>query len=207
MNKITDIKPQVKNPTRCNVYLDNAFYCGLELETVMRYRLKAGDDIEKERLDEIQSDSETARAFDKALSFISLSKKTKKQVRDYLTKKGYTDKTIDRALEKMQSYAFIDDEDYARDYARSVAANKGKRLIALELKRKGVSDADASAALDELGDELPSATAVAEKYAKNKEKNRENLLKCYKYLLSKGFSYDTAKQAADEIFRYEDDNF
>lgn len=207
MNKITDIKPQVKNPTRCNVYLDNAFYCGLELETVMRFRLKAGDDIEKERLDEIQSDSETARAFDKALSFISLSKKTKKQVRDYLTKKGYTDKTIDRALEKMQSYAFIDDEDYARDYARSVAANKGKRLIALELKRKGVSDADASAALDELGDELPSATAVAEKYAKNKEKNCENLLKCYKYLLSKGFSYDTAKQAADEIFRYEDDNF
>lgn len=207
MNKITDIKPQVKNPTRCNVYLDNAFYCGLELETVMRYRLKAGDDIEKERLDEIQSDSETARAFDKALSFISLSKKTKKQVGDYLTKKGYTDKTIDRALEKMQSYAFIDDEDYARDYARSVSANKGKRLIALELKRKGVSDADASAALDELGDELPSATAVAEKYAKNKEKNRENLLKCYKYLLSKGFSYDTAKQAADEIFRYEDDNF
>lgn len=207
MNKITDIKPQVKNPTRCNVYLDNAFYCGLELETVMRYRLKAGDDIEKERLDEIQSDSETARAFDKALSFISLSKKTKKQVRDYLTKKGYTDKTIDRALEKMQSYAFVDDEDYARDYARSVSANKGKRLIALELKRKGVSDADASAALDEFGDELPSATAVAEKYAKNKEKNRENLLKCYKYLLSKGFSYDTAKQAADEIFRYEDDNF
>lgn len=207
MNKITDIKPQVKNPTRCNVYLDNAFYCGLELETVMRYRLKAGDDIEKERLDEIQSDSETARAFDKALSFISLSKKTKKQVRDYLTKKGYTDKTIDSALEKMQSYAFVDDEDYARDYARSVSANKGKRLIALELKRKGVSDADASAALDELGDELPSATAVAEKYAKNKEKTRENLLKCYKYLLSKGFSYDTAKQAADEIFRYEDDNF
>lgn len=207
MNKITDIKPQVKNPTRCNVYLDNAFYCGLELETVMRYRLKAGDDIEKERLDEIQSDSETARAFDKALSFISLSKKTKKQVRDYLTKKGYTDKTIDCALEKMQSYAFIDDEDYARDYARSVSANKGKRLIALELKRKGVSDADASAALDEFGDELPSATAVAEKYAKNKKKNRENLLKCYKYLLSKGFSYDTAKQAADEIFKYEDDNF
>lgn len=207
MNKITDIKPQVKNPTRCNVYLDNAFYCGLELETVMRYRLKAGDDIEKERLDEIQSDSETARAFDKALSFISLSKKTKKQVRDYLTKKGYTDKTIDSALEKMQSYAFIDDEDYARDYARSVSANKGKRLIALELKRKGVSDADADAALDELGDELPSATAVAAKYAKNKENTRENLLKCYKYLLSKGFSYDTAKQAADEIFRYEDDNF
>ena len=100
MNKITDIKPQVKTPTRCNIYLDNAFYCGLELETVMRYRLKIGTEIEKEKLDEIQADSEKSRAFDKALNFISRSKKTEKQVRDYLTTKGYLDKTIDGVIEK-----------------------------------------------------------------------------------------------------------
>lgn len=207
MNKITDIKPQVKNPTRCSIYLDNAFYCGLELETVMRYRLKIGTEIEKEKLDEIQADSEKSRAFDKALNFISRSKKTEKQVRDYLMTKGYLDKTIDGVIEKMASYSFIDDADYSADYARSVSKNKGKRLIAMELKRKGVSDEDMSAALDNLGDELPSAVAVAEKYSKNKEKTRENSLRCYKFLLSKGFSYDTAKEAVDKIFQNEDDNF
>ena len=84
MKKITDIKPQVKTPTRCNVYLDNAFYCGLELETVMRHRLKIGDEISPGRLDEIQAESESLRALDKALGFISRSQKTKKQVADYL---------------------------------------------------------------------------------------------------------------------------
>ena len=77
----------------------------------------------------------------------------------------------------------------------------------MEVKRKGVSDEDMSAALDNLGDELPSAVAVAEKYSKNKEKPRENSLSCYKFLLSKGFSYDTAKEAVDKIFQNEDDNF
>ena len=55
MKKITDIKPQVKNPTRCNIYLDNAFYCGLELETIMKNRLKIGTEIAEERLNEIQT--------------------------------------------------------------------------------------------------------------------------------------------------------
>ena len=60
---------------------------------------------------------------------------------------------------------------------------------------------------DLAGDELPAARAIAEKYSRNKEKTRENSLKCYKYLLSKGFSYETAKEATDEIFKNEDDNF
>ena len=197
MNKITDIKPQIKTPTRCNIYLDNVFYCGLELETVMRYRLKIGMEITKERLDEIQYDSERTRAMDKALSFISRSKKTEKQVRDYLSGKGYTEKTIDEVIAKMSSYSFINDADYATDYTHYVAKGKGKKLIALELKRKGVSDQDMRDALDNIGDELPSAIAVAEKYCKNKEKTKENMLKCYKYLLTKGFSYDTAKEAAE----------
>ena len=78
MKVITDIKPQVKTPTRCSIYLDNVFYCGLELETVMRHRLKIGDQIEPEELDEIQFDSERVRAIEKALSFVTKSKKTQK---------------------------------------------------------------------------------------------------------------------------------
>ena len=46
MKKITDIKPPVKNKTRCSIFLDNAYYCGLELETVMRNRLKIGTEIQ-----------------------------------------------------------------------------------------------------------------------------------------------------------------
>ena len=33
MKKITDIKPQVKTPTRCNIYLDNAFSLAKLLKT------------------------------------------------------------------------------------------------------------------------------------------------------------------------------
>ncbi len=209
MKTITDIKPQVKNPTRCNIYLDNSFYCGLELETVMRHRLKIGASVSPEDLDEIQAESETMRALDKALNFISRSQKTKKQVEDYLESKGYLKKTIEAVLDKMSAYKFVNDQNYAKDYVKSASKNKGKRLISLELKRKGVSIDDMSEALNDIDGETETeaATKIAEKYLKNKEKTRENAVKCYKYLLSKGFDYETAKEAADKIIKDEDDNF
>ena len=205
MKVITDIKPQVKTPTRCSIYLDNVFYCGLELETVMRHRLKIGDQIEPERLDEIQMESECARALDKALSFITKSKKTQKQVKEHLYSKGYTEQTVASVIEKMNDYRFLDDGDYAETYARSYSKTKGKKLIEMELKKKGVSEEDMSLAIENIGDQTESAVKIAEKYLKNKTKDKPNMLKCYKYLLSKGFEYDVAKSAIERLGHNEDD--
>lgn len=207
MKVITDIKPQQKTPTRCNIFLNNSFYCGLELETVMKYRLKIGLEIEEEKLDEIQCDSERLKATDKALNFLSNRAKTKKQVKEYLEKKGYTEKTVIAVMEKLIEYKYVSDENYAEDYVRVYSSKKGKRLIEMELKQKGVSDIDMQNALDSIENEEESALKIAEKYMKFKEKSKENLLKCYKYLLSKGFDYDLAKQTIEKVKENEDDLF
>ena len=205
MKVITDIKPQVKTPTRCSIYLDNAFYCGLELETVMRHRLKIGDQIEPEKLDEIQFDSERVRALDKALSFVTKSKKTQKQAKEHLFSKGYTEQTVESVIEKMKDYRFLDDGDYAESYAKSYSKTKGKKLIEMELKKRGISEEDMSLAIENIGDQTESAVLIAEKYLKNKQKDKANLLKCYKYLLSKGFDYEVSKTVIERLGHNEDD--
>ena len=207
MKVITDIKPQQKTPTRCNIYLNNTFYCGLELETVMKYRLKIGLEIEEEKLDEIQCDSERLKATEKALNYLSNRAKTKRQVKEYLEKKGYTEKTVLAVMEKLEEYKYVADENYAEDYVRVYSSKKGKRLIAMELKQKGVSEEDMRSALDSIENEEESALKIAEKYLKFKEKSKENLLKCYKYLLSKGFDFDLAKQTIEKVKENEDDLF
>ena len=89
MNEITAITPQIKDKTRCNIYIDGRFYCGLTLQTAITHRLKVGQTVDLEFLSQIQLDSEKNTALDKALTHISATRKTEKQVRDFLSGKGY----------------------------------------------------------------------------------------------------------------------
>ncbi|MDE7305894.1 MAG: recombination regulator RecX, partial [Clostridia bacterium] len=68
MSEITSIEPQKKDKERCNVYVDGRFYCGIKLEVAIKFHLKAGMQIEKSRLDEIQLETEKSQAMDKAFT-------------------------------------------------------------------------------------------------------------------------------------------
>ena len=197
MNEITSIMPQVKDKTRCNVYVDGRFCCGLTLEAVMKYRLKAGQIVSAERLAEIQLESEKNTAFDKALLHLSATRKTERQVRTFLSGKGYLSAVIDYVIEKLRSYNFLNDEEYAESYVEFASRKKGGRLIRMELKGKGLSDGDIDEALQGLDEEteLQTAKGIFEKYMRGKTADKATLQKACRHLLSKGFSYDIAKDA------------
>ncbi len=197
MNEITAITPQVKDKTRCNIFLDGKFYCGLALETAIKYRLKAGATVSTEFLSEIQLESEKTAALDKALTHISATRKTEKQIRDFLAKKGYLPAVCDFVVEKMRGYDFLNDGEYAEAYAAAAGRKKGVRLIKMELKSKGIADGEIDEALLSLDDETQEAAArtILEKYMRNKTADKETLYKAFRYLLGKGFEYETARAA------------
>lgn len=201
MPEITSITPQVKDKTRCNIYIDGRFYCGLTLETTVKNRLKVGQTVSLQYLEEIQLESEKNTAFDKALTHISATRKTEKQIRDFLTKKGYLPTVVNYAVEKMRGYGFLDDGEYAESYVGFSAKKKGEKLIRMELRAKGVSDEYIDGALDGLDEETQAETArtLAQKYMRGKEPTKENIQKAYRHLLGKGFDYEVAKNALSAL--------
>lgn len=195
MAEITDIAPQVKDKERCNIYIDGRFYCGLKLETALRHRLKVGDQIELSELDAIQLENERSQALDKAMTHLTHSMKTEKEIRDFLKKKGYVEAVADYAVQKLKEYGFLDDDEYCRQYVSSAGKNKGARLIAYELRRRGAAEESIERALSEFSGEEDAAAAVLKKYMRGREFSKENLSKAFRHLMSKGFDYDTAKDA------------
>lgn len=195
MSEITGILPQKKDATRCNIYLNGSFYCGMKLEVVIKNRLKVGQDVELSYLDALQLESEKATALDKAMTHLSSSMKTRRQVSDFLRKKGYVDAVVEYVLEKLEGYGFVDDGEYARQYAGSASKTKGRRLIALELQKKGISADAAQAAVENIQGEEDAALKILQKYMRGRTADRETLYKAFRYLLGKGFEYDTAKSA------------
>lgn len=205
MAEITAITPQVKDKTRCNIEVDGRFYCGMKLETVIKNRLKAGATVSCEELSQLQLESEKTTALDKALTHITASMKTEKELRAYLAKKGYLQDVSDYVVEKMKEYGFLDDEAYARAYAESAGKKKGRRLIASELRRKGVSDEEVEGALAGLTNETESAKNVLVKYMRGKSCDKKTLYKAYSYLIGKGYDYDTARAALEEYGATDED--
>lgn len=207
MNEITAILPQVKDKRRCNIYIDGRFCCGLTLEATVKNRLKVGQIVTEEKLAEIQLESEKDTAFDKALTHLSATRKTEKQIRTYLAGKGYLPVVVDYVVEKLRCYDFLNDGEYADAYVESVSARKGGRLIRMELKGKGVSDEEIERALGEReeGAEEEAAKAILTKYMRNKPFDKETLSKAYRYLMGKGFDYETAKAALASWGEWEDD--
>ena len=151
----------------------------------------------EEKLSSMQLESEKNTALDKALTHISATRKTEKQIRDFLAKKGFLPAVVDYVVEKMRGYDFLNDGEYATEYISHAATKKGARLIKCELRAKGVSERDVDVALESLDGEteLAAATGILEKYLRSKTVDRETLQKAYRYLLGKGFDYDTAKRA------------
>ena len=71
-----------------------------------------------------------------------------------------------------------------------------------KLIKKGVKESVINAVLEDLGEQDETAEKLAEKYMKNKENTLKNSVKCFKYLVSKGFDFDVSKQIAE---RYKED--
>lgn len=207
MNEITAITPQVKDKTRCNIYVDGRFCCGLTLEATIKNRLKVGQIVPPERLSEIQLESEKNTAFDKALTHLSATRKTEKQIREYLSGKGYLPAVVDYAVEKLRSYNFLNDGEYAEAYVEFAAKRKGSRLIKMELRSKGISEREIDGALDTISGEteLQSAKAILEKYMRGKTADKPTLQKAYRYLMGKGFDYEVAKEALSAFGNCEDE--
>ncbi|MBQ8322694.1 MAG: RecX family transcriptional regulator [Clostridia bacterium] len=197
MNEITAITPQVKDKRRCNIFVDGRFCCGLTLEATVKNRLKVGQIVSPEKLSEIQLESEKNTALDKALTHVSATRKTEKQVREFLSGKGYLPAVIDYAIEKMKGYNFLNDGEYAEAYVESAGKKKGSRLIKMELKAKGVSETEIDEALSAVDGEAQedAAKAILYKYMRGKTADRETLQKAYRHLMGKGFEYDVAKAA------------
>ena len=205
MAEITLIEPQKNDKERCNVYVDGKFYCGIKLEVAIKYGLKAGTEVDKSKLDEIQLETEKSQAMDKAMTHLSVSMKTRKQMSDFLTKKGYTQAVVDYVLEKLEYYKLVDDYAYCVAFINSISG-KGKRALEAELFKRGADRAAIDEVLSDFEEDGEEAKQLLQKYMRGKETTKENLNKGFKYLLSKGYGYDTVKDAISD-FGVDDEDY
>lgn len=197
---ITDIKRKGKSETY-HVYADDSYFALLEAEYIYKYKLKIGTEIDEQKLLQIKKESDKLICSSVALNYISKSLKTEYQLKSHLRSKNFDFEAIDETVEKLKSYGYLNDDYYAHMAVNSLSANKGKKYIKNQLIANGVSEDKIENALSEIENEDEACLSVAQKWAKGKETplDIKNKQKLYRFLLARGFGYDTIKNAISKI--------
>lgn len=198
---ITKIEVQKRNKSRVNLYLDGEFYCGLSLETVLRNWLKEGQQISAEKVEYLKNETEKQVALEKATAYIAKCQKTKKQIYDYLQKKGFEESACNFALEKLAEYHFVDDEIYAKNYVKSKGKRCGEKKLAYELKHKGIDEQIINECIENFCEDEKNVDNVLEKYLKNKPLDIKTKQKAFRFLVSHGYSSEVASAAINRKYK------
>jgi regulatory protein len=98
-----------------------------------------------------------------ALRMLTGAPRSRKQLADAMARKGVPDEVADRVLDRFTEVGLVDDAAYAELLVRTRHEERGlaRRALAMELRRKGVTDDDARAALETLDDDSEEAAARA----------------------------------------------
>ena len=144
-----------------------------------------------------------------AVRYLGYAARTRKQLRDKMTEKEFSDEAIHAVMQLLTEKGYLDDIAFAQNYiaAKTRYNNYGRRRIVVGLMQKGVGKEDIQAAYsayleqDNENEELEAARrALSKRVAKrvNHERHEKHEKeKLVAYLMRRGFSYDVIKKAME----------
>ncbi len=192
-SEITALKAQVKNPNRISVFLDGEFAFGLA--RIVAAWLKIGQVLSEAEIERLKQQDTLEVAYQKMLRFLSYRPRSQAEVLRKLNEQGYSAPVIEATVQRLKDNQLLSDDQFAQTWVenRSTFRPRSKRMLAMELRQKGVEDDVIEQALAGTEDESSLAYQAGVKYARRLsgvdwETFRKRL---GAYLMRRGFSYGT----------------
>jgi regulatory protein len=191
---ITGIKQQ-KNKNRVNVYLDDRFGFGIDLDNFVLLHLKVDQELTDERVAEIVKKAEFQKTLDKLLKFATLRPRSEKEIRDYFKRKKVHESLYEELSNRLNRLDLIDDEKFAEWWVEQRLAfrPKPKRIMNQELRIKGIKPEIIEQVLGEkkIDEEKIAKELLGKKAYKWKRlEPYKAKQKMSQYLAGKGFGWD-----------------
>lgn len=196
---VTQIEQLSKN--RYKIYIDEEFAFVLYKGELCQYGIHLKKEVLWKDYENISDVILPRRAKLRAMNLLQKKTYTEKQLRDKLAEGFYSEEIIQKTVDYVKSFHYINDYQYALDYLTYHAENKSLKQIEQELYRKGIRKEvylQAKAEWEESGEKQDIQKMIQrllekkhyQKDCDNKEKQR-----IYAFLLRKGYHTDDISRA------------
>ena len=193
---ITKIEEFTKN--RSKIYIDGEFAFVLYKGELRLFGIKVGNELSQEHYRQIMSEVLPKRAKMRAMNLLQSRDYTRSAMADKLKTGFYPETVIEEALNYVASYHYIDDIRYAKSYMHYNHERKSRKVIEMDLIRKGVSKADIESAWREWqedgnaqNEEEQILKLLEKKHFAGASADAKERQKIYAFLMRKGFSMDS----------------
>ena len=199
MHKITKIEKQTKRD-RYNIYLGGVYGFSVSSRILVDYSLGENQGLTDKQIEEIKNADEESKAYNRAILILSYRANTEGEIKTKLSK-NFSETVVEKVILKLKEQRLINDADFAERYIEQ--SKKGKKLVGLELLKKGVDKETINSLMldkdetQELENALKHAERVIKKYEKSDIQTQKT--KLYENLTRKGFSYDIFKQVVRDL--------
>jgi regulatory protein len=200
--RITALKVQTRNPNRVNVYLDGDF--GFGISKIVAAWLKVGQVLSDKKIQALQSEDAQEVAFQNALKVISYRPRSIHEVQKKLKENGFDETVIQSVIGRLAEIGLVEDKAFAqaRIENRTVFRPRSRKLMALELRQKGVPDEVVQNALADAVDDETLAYQSAVQYARRLKalEWQEFRKKLSAFLMRRGFSFGIIEPLVRQVW-------
>ncbi len=178
--------------SRKKVILDDDTVLVLYKGEIRKQHLDVGTEISDDEII-VLSEIIAKRAKLRCLKLLEQKDYTHKQLRDKLLRDGYTNEVIDKAINYIDDYGYINDANYAIGYAEAKLRRKSRREVKMLLEQRGITTQEIMEAFDFLEREgrIPQEEdvirTILSKRHYSTEDSFEEQQKTRNYLMQKGF--------------------
>jgi regulatory protein len=201
MGRITAIEPQKRNPQRVSIFVDGQFRLGLFRVTAGW--LQVGQEVSDEKLAQLEAEDGREAGYQQALRFLEPRVRSQAEVIRNLQRHDYPESVITEVIERLKRARLVPDASFAQNWVenRSEFRPRGRRLLAMELRQRGLSAeaiAEATAELDE--DDLAYQAGLKQARKLRGLDRVAFRQKLWSFLARRGFGYDVAAPVVDRIW-------
>ena len=147
------------------------------------------------------------RTMNRAVKLLAAKPRSVGELRERLLEKSWTNAAIvDRVIEKLGEYKYLDDPQFAADLAVSKLRQRpqGKRKLLQSMSRKKLSKEDVDAAVKAAFEKIPETDLIdraIDKWLriKGKPETLEDKKKFFDHLLRQGFDYGLIRERMNDI--------
>lgn len=197
VNEITAV-----TKSRYRVILDGNITFVLYKGELSRYHIRQGEALSEAAYQAVFDEILPKRAKLRCMNLLKARDYTRKQLEDKLKQGGYPQEIIAEAVAYVESYDYINDERYARNYIEYNMQVKSRTLIENSLIRKGICKDVIRKAFDELSDagiEIDEECMIHKLLTKRnynpQTATNDEKRKMFAFLYRKGFHSDIIRRA------------